>query len=448
MLENLSEGFSSIISRVKGQSRLTEANVAETMELINDTLINADVSLPVVEGFVESVKTKAMGQKVLRSITPGQAFIKIVSDELVDLMGTESKGLISPGDQPRVILMCGLQGSGKTTTSAKLALLLKNSKKRVLAASSDVHRPAAIEQLRVLCKDIGVDFHEPSEASENDAVKRAAEALEAANQGLHDYLIVDTAGRNVIDKEMMAEIKSVSQNVYPSETLLVIDVTLGQEGLAVAKGFDEPLALTGICLSKLDGDARGGAAMSARSVLGLPIKFIGVGEKPGDLQQFDPARMASRILGMGDIVSLVESTTDALGKAKTEKLERKLRKRKSPGLELSDMIDQMREAEKMGGLDKMVGHLPTKMAQKINAAELDPRMFKRMEAIFLSMTKFERRNPSLIKASRKVRIASGAGVEVQQVNQLLTQHAQANKIMKKAVKNPAAAMSMMRGLLR
>ena len=448
MLENLSEGFTAIISRIRGQSRLSEANVTETMGLIRDTLVNADVSLPVVEDFVEGMKPKALGHQVLGSITPGQALIKLVNDELVELMGAQAARLIVPGDQPRVILMCGLQGSGKTTTTAKLALNLKNSKKRILAASCDVHRPAAIEQLRVLSQDIGVDFHEPAQEDSSDAVRRATSALESAGQTLHDYVLVDTAGRNVIDDEMMAEIKSVSQSVSPSETLLVIDATLGQEALAVAKGFSEDLALTGICLSKLDGDARGGAAMSARATLGIPVKFIGVGEKPEDLQAFDPARMASRILGMGDIVSLVESATAAMGKSKVEKLERKLRKRKSPGLELSDMIEQMRQAEKLGGIDKMVDHLPAKISQKIKAAEVEPKVFRRMEAIYLSMTGFERRNPSMIKATRKIRIAKGSGVEVQQVNQLLTQHAQANKIMRKARKNPAAAMSMMRGMLR
>lgn len=448
MLENLTEGFAAIISRIKGQSRLTESNVAETFDLIRDTLVDADVSLSVVDDFVSSTREKALGQKVLRSLTPGQALIKLVNDELVGLMGAEAAGIIAPGDQPRAILMCGLQGSGKTTTTAKLALRLKKSKRRVLAVSSDVHRPAAIEQLRVLCEQTGIDFHEPDEAAASDAVKRAVTAMEGAARTLHDYVIIDTAGRNVIDEGMMDEIRSVSQSVYPSETILVIDATLGQEGLSVARGFGEVLALTGICLSKLDGDARGGAAMSARAALGIPVKFIGTGERVEDFQQFDPVRMASRIFGMGDIVSLVESATEAMGQKKVEKLERKLRSRKSRGLELSDMIDQLRQAEKMGGLDKMADHMPAKISQRIRAAKVDPRIFRRTEAIFLSMTELERRNPQVIKASRKLRIAKGAGVEVQHVNQLLKQHAQANKIMRKAARNPAAAMGMMKGMLR
>ena len=448
MLDNLTEGFSAIISKIRGQSRLTEQNITETLALIRSTLIDADVAVPVVDNFQALIKEKALGHKVLGSLTPGQALIALVQNELTELMGAQAVPLVQPANEPLAILMCGLQGSGKTTTVAKVALALKKNKHRVLVASTDIHRPAAIEQLRILCADIKVDFHEPNnEAERNLAVPRAQQALKSAQQTLHDYVLIDTAGRNVQDEEMMAEITAVSRAVIPAETLLVIDASQGQQALTVAKAFNQSLAITGVCLSKLDGDARGGAAMSARATLGVPVKFIGIGEKPTDLQPFDPARMASRILGMGDIVSLVESATAAMGKKKVDKLERKLRRKKSLGLSLEDMIDQLRQAEKLGGLDKITDQLPTRMTNKIKSANVDPNVFRRAEAIFLSMTGFERRNPHHINGSRKVRIARGSGVEVQQVNQLLMQHAQANKFMKKAAKNPLAAMNLMRGLL-
>ena len=447
MLESLSDGFSAIIRKIKGGARLSEENIEETMQLIRTTLIDADVALPVTEDFLTQVKTKALGQEVIGSLSPGQALIGLVQQELINLMGPEAAPIQQPANDPLAILLCGLQGAGKTTTAAKLAVHIKKKRKRVLVSSTDVHRPAAIEQLRILCEQAEVDFHEPQEqAQQQSAVERAKTAMLAAQQSLCDYVIIDTAGRNVIDQQMMQEIKQVSQNTYPAETLLVIDATLGQEALTVSNAFDEILALTGICLTKLDGDARGGAAMSAKAVSGVPIKFIGVGERIEDLQEFIPARMASRILGMGDIVSLVESATAALGEKKTAALERKLRRKKSRGLELSDMIEQLRHAEKLGGLDKITDTLPVNMARKIKQAKVDPGIFRRMEAIYLSMTKFERRNPQLIKNTRKVRIAGGAGVDVQHVNQLLTQHAQANKLMKRMAKNPLAAANLMRGM--
>lgn len=446
MLDNLTENFSSILQKIRGESRLTEANINETVALISNTLIDADVALPVVEGFVARIKEQALGHKVLTSLTPSQALIGLVKNELTELMGSEASGLLMPGNDPLVLLLCGLQGSGKTTTAAKIAMYLKKRKKRVLVASSDVHRPAAMDQLERLCGTIGVDFHEPDEAGKADAVSRATQAVKSAPQTLHDYVLIDTAGRNVIDAEMMAEVEAVSRSTYPSETLLVIDATQGQEAMVVGKKFEEILALTGVILTKLDGDARGGAAMSVKATLGLPIKFVGVGERPEDLQEFIPERMASRILGMGDIVSLVETATESMGKKRTAQLERKLRRKKTPGLQLSDMIEQMRQAEKMGGVEKIADQLPSHLAGKLKNANIDPRIFKLMEAIYLSMTKFERLNPSHIKGNRKQRIAGGAGVELQQVNQLLAQHSQANKFMKKAAKNPMAAMNAMRGM--
>ena len=448
MLDNLTDGFTSIIKKMRGHSRITESNVVESIDLIKKTLIDADVALPIVEQFVDTVKEKALGHKVIGSLSPAQAFIGVVQSELIKLMGTEAAPIQVPTNDPLVILMAGLQGSGKTTTVAKLAKYLKKNKKRVLVASTDIYRPAAIEQLEILCKQVDVDFHEPEDdEAKKSAVERAKSAVASAPSTLHDYVILDTAGRNVIDKEMMDEIETVSKSTLPAETLLVIDSTQGQQALEVAKRFDEILAVTGVCLTKLDGDARGGAAMSARASLGVPIKFIGVGELPDDLQPFIPERMASRILGMGDIVSLVESATESMGKKRAAQLEKKLKRKKSPGLQLSDMIEQLRQAESMGGIDKIAGQLPTHLAHKVKASNIDPRLFKRMEAIYNSMTKFERLNPQYIKASRKKRIADGAGVEIQQVNQLLTQHAQANKLMRKAARNPVAGMNLMRNML-
>ena len=448
MLEKVSEGFGAILTKVRGYSRITEAQVEETCALIRDTLIDADVALEVVDGFVAAVRTEALGQKVIKSLNPAQVIIALVQRELTKLLGSEGAVLAKPADEPVVVLLCGLQGAGKTTTAAKIGALLAKEKKRVLLASADVHRPAAIEQLRILCADGGLDFHESAaEEDRGDALKRAEQALGTARQTLADYLIVDTAGRTAIDEGMMAEMRKIADATKPREALLVIDSSLGQEALSVARGFNESLAITGICLTKLDGDARGGAAISARAVLGAPIKYIGTGEKPGDLQSFEPARMASRILGMGDIASLVENATKSMGRQRTERLERKLRRAKSRGLELRDMIEQVREAQKMGGIEQIADHLPSHMNARIKQASISPKLFSHMEAIYLSMTKFERANPHLLKGSRKARIASGAGVQVSQVNQLLAQHAQASKLMRRAAKNPMAAMAAMRGML-
>lgn len=447
MLDNLTDNLSSIVKKIRGQSRLTPENIQETAQLIRNTLIDADVALPVVEEFIERVTEKALGHKVLNSLTPGQALIGIVQEEITQLMGTEAVGVHMPGNDPLVMLLCGLQGSGKTTTTAKLALHLTTKyKKRVLVASTDVYRPAAIEQLRLLCEQVKVDFHEPADDIKDDPIARATTAVKSASRTLHDYVLIDSAGRNVIDDAMMKEIKQLAKKTKAKENLLVIDSTQGQEAIVVAKKFSDAVPLTGACLSKLDGDARGGAAMSVKATVGIPIKFVGVGEKPEDLQPFIPERMASRILGMGDIVSLVETATAAMGKKQTDRLERKLRKKKSGGLSLTDMIEQMRQAEKMGGVDKIADQLPSHLASKIKNTNIDPKIFKQMEAIYLSMTKFERLNPGHIKGSRKQRIAAGCGLEVQQVNQLLAQHSQANKLMKKAAKNPVAAMNMMRGI--
>ena len=448
MLDKVTGGFSAILSKVRGYSRITEEQVAETCGLIRDTLIDADVALEVVESFVGTIQEEARGQKVLRSLNPAQVITALVQTELTKLLGEEGAPLAKAKNEPVVIMLCGLQGAGKTTTAAKLGALLAKDRKRVLLASTDVRRPAAIEQLRILCTENKLPFHEPAKDEDKaNPLQRAVQAQAEASQSLADYLLLDTAGRSTIDAELMAELAEQAKATKPTEALLVIDASLGQKSLEVARGFGGQLQLTGICLTKLDGDARGGAAISARTVLGVPIKYIGTGEKIADLQSFNPKRMAMRILGMGDIASLVEQTTAGMGKAKTERLDRKLRRVKSRGLELGDMIDQIRQAQKMGGLEKIAEHLPTQMQGRIKANSPSPKIFAHMEAVYLSMTRFERSNPQLLKASRKARIAAGAGVEVATVNRLLKQHAQASKLMKTAAKNPAAAMNAMRGML-
>ena len=450
MLENLSNSFDTILNKVRGYGRISEANIEETCQLIKDTLIDADVGLAVVEDFVAKVKAESIGKKVISSLRPSESFIAIVNTELINLMGTDAVGIAKPANDPVVVLLCGLQGSGKTTTAAKLANLIKNKlKKRVLVASVDIYRPAAIEQLKILCDENQLDFHQPEKkAEQQDVLQRAKLAVSTATQTLCDYVLIDTAGRNVIDDEMMAEINSLAKTTKPKESLLVIDASLGQEAITVAKSFQEHVDLTGICLTKLDGDARGGAAMSARAVLGVPIKYVGVGEKVADIQNFDPKRMASRILGMGDVVSLVEEATSAMGAKKLKKLEQKLLKKKKNNFTLNDFIDQIKQAQDMGGINKVAESLPTNMANKIKNANINPQLYVHMEAAYNSMTRFERNNPQLINGSRKSRIAKGAGVEVNTVNQLLSHHAQTKKLLKRFSKNPMAAMGMMRGFMR
>ena len=446
MLENVTSGLAGILRKMRGEARLSEKNIAAAAEQIRDTLIDADVALEVAEEFIARVRTRALGKEVIENLSPAEAFAGVVHQELTELFGGRQSAPISmPLVPPCPILLVGLQGTGKTTSAAKIALHLRERKHRVMVASTDVRRPAAIEQLRQLCSREKIDFHEP-EGDGQDPIGRAREALKSADSKLYDYVIIDSAGRNVADQELMDELETLSRAVVPAETLLVLDATQGQEALTTSKAFDEHLALTGLVMAKMDGDARGGAALSGRRLLGVPIKLIGTGEKVDALEQFHPERMASRILGMGDIVSLVEKAGKHADRAKIAKLQRKLTRKKSPGLSLGDMIEQLTHADKIGALADMSDKLPPQAASAVQNFTDNPDAIKGMEAIYLSMTPHERKLPNILKASRKRRIATGAGVDVNKVNQLLTQHAQANKLMKRASKNPKAMMQMLRNM--
>ncbi len=429
MFENLTDRLSGTLQRLRGRSTLTENNITEALREVRVALLEADVSLPVVKDFIERVRTRAVGQEVLKSLTPGQALVKVVNDELVDVMGGESHGLDLKASPPAVVLMAGLQGSGKTTTTAKLAKWLsEREKKKVMVASCDVYRPAAIDQLETLAGQVGAEFF-PSQPGQ-DPVTIALMAVDAARRTGADVLIVDTAGRLAIDDAMMAEIRSVHGAISPAETLFVVDAMTGQDAAQTAQAFDEAVALTGVVLSKADGDARGGAALSVRHVTGKPIKFIGVGEKVDALETFHPDRIAQRILGMGDVLSLVEDVQRKVDMAEQEKLAKKLTKGKRFTLE--DFRSQLQQMEKMGGMaelmDKLpgMGQIPEAAKQKVNDTQT-----KRMVAIINSMTIKERRFPDTIKGSRKRRIAQGSGTQIQDVTKLLKQFTQAQRMMKK-----------------
>jgi signal recognition particle subunit SRP54 len=402
-------------------------------------LLEADVALPVVKLFVDAVRERALGAEVLTSLTPGQALIGIVHEELTRLMGGENAELNLAATPPAVILMAGLQGSGKTTTSGKLALLLKGRKKKVLLCSADVYRPAAIDQLRQLGKQLDVAFFEAGD--ERDPLKIAAAAQDHARRQFYDVLIVDTAGRLAIDEAMMAEIQALHKQVSPVETLFVVDAMQGQDAVNVAKAFSDALPLTGIVLTKLDGDSRGGAALSVRHVTGKPLKFVGVGEKPNGLEVFHPERMAQRILGMGDVLSLIEQAQGSVDLAEAKKLADKVKKGKD--FDLEDFKIQIQQMRKMGGLSALMDKLPGAAGMAMPGGA-DDKAVNRVEGIINSMTPLERRKPELIKASRKRRIAAGAGVQVQEVNKLLNQFEQAQKMMKMMGKGGLG--KMMRGM--
>lgn len=443
MFDNLSERFESIVKNLRGQARLTEENIDTSLREVRMALLEADVALPVVREFVDHVRSRAVGQEVLGNLTPGQALIRVVRDELTALMGQSSAGLELAAQPPVVVLMAGLQGSGKTTTVAKLARRLRErEKKSVMVVSCDVYRPAAIEQLRILAGEVGVECF-PS-TSPGDPVAIARDALARARSGMFDVLLVDTAGRLAIDEQMMEEIRRLHAALSPVETLFVVDAMMGQDAVNTARAFDEALPLTGVVLTKADGDARGGAALSVRQVTGKPIKFIGVGEKTQALESFHPDRIASRILGMGDVLSLIEEVEQKVDRGKADKLARKLKKGK--GFDLADFRDQLREMEKMGGLGAMMGklpgmaNLPKQVSAKVNDGEL-----VKLGAIIDSMTPHERRFPDVIRASRKRRIALGSGTQVQDVNKLLKQFDQMQKMMKKMSRKGGMA-GLMRGL--
>ncbi len=442
MFENLSDRLGRVVQNLRGQGRITEDNIKETLREVRMALLEADVALPVVKEFVEEVKQKALGEEVMKSLTPGQALVKIVNDELIRVMGEANEGLDLRAQPPAVILMAGLQGSGKTTSVGKLARLLKaRDKKKVMVVSTDVYRPAAIDQLQTLAREIGVEFF-PSHPGE-EPVEIARKALDAARKGHFDVLIVDTAGRLHIDQEMMAEIQALHQALDPVETLFVVDAMTGQDAANTARAFDEALPLTGVVLTKVDGDARGGAALSIRKITGKPIKFLGVGEKSDALEPFHPDRIASRILGMGDVVSLVEEITQKVDQEKAAKLAKKIHKGK--GFTLADFKEQMEQMSKMGGVASLMDKLPG-MNQVPDAvkAQAGDKEISKMIAIINSMTPQERAFPQIIKGSRKRRIARGSGTQVQDVNRLLKQFTQMQKMMKK-MKGGGLA-KMMRGM--
>ena len=441
MLDNLTQRLSSVIKTLRGQSRLSEANIQDALREVRVALLEADVALPVVKEFIAQVKEQALGNEVLTSLTPGQALVGIVHKQLTALMGEQATGLNLATTPPAVILMVGLQGSGKTTSSGKLAKLLKEQqKKKVLLVSCDVYRPAAIEQLRVLSQQLGVDFFASDLSQQPVAIAQGA--LNFARTHYHDVLIVDTAGRLAIDEAMMAEIKALHAALNPIETLFVVDSMQGQDAVNTAKAFGETLPLTGVILTKLDGDARGGAALSVRHVTQKPIKFVGVGEKLNGLETFHPERMASRILGMGDVVSLVEDAVRNVDLDEADKLAKKMKSGEK--FDLEDFKVQMQQMKKMGGIAGLMDKLPAQMTAGAQGMPMDDKIIARTEGIINSMTPGERRNPDLIKASRKRRIATGAGVQVQEVNKLLSQFEQIQKMMKMMKKGGLA--KMMRGM--
>jgi len=429
MFDSLTDRLGSTLQKLRGQGRITEDNVKDSLREVRMALLEADVALPVVREFINNVKERAMGQDVLRSLTPGQALIKVVQDELTAVMGEANESLDLSTQPPAVILMAGLQGAGKTTSVAKLARWLKErEKKSVLVASADIYRPAAIEQLKTLASEVDAQFF-PSQ-TDQDPVEIARAAVEQAKAQLIDVVIIDTAGRLHIDDDMMTEIKNIHAAINPIETLFTVDSMTGQDAANTAKAFNDALPLTGIILTKTDGDARGGAALSIRHITGKPIKFMGVGEKTDALEPFHPDRLVSRILGMGDVLSLVEQAQHKMDKGAAEKLATKLKKGK--GFDLEDFRDQLRQMSNMGGIGSMMDKMPG-MANIPAAAkaQVNDKETGKLEAIINSMTPKERKRPDVIKGSRKKRIAAGSGTQIQDVNKLLKQFTQMQKMMKK-----------------
>ncbi len=443
MFESLTQRLSGTIDRLRGRGRLTEENIREATREVRIALLEADVALPVVQALVERIKVRAVGQEVLKSLTPGQALIKVVRDELTAVMGAQASDLNLNVPAPAVILMAGLQGAGKTTTVGKLARLLKEKrKKKVMVVSADVYRPAAIEQLKTLAGQVGVLFFPSESGQKPEDIVRAA--IADARKSFVDVLIVDTAGRLAIDEAMMAEIKALHAAVNPAETLFVVDSMTGQDAAATAKAFGEALPLTGVVLTKTDGDARGGAALSVRYITGKPIKFIGTSEKSDGLDVFHPDRVASRILDMGDVLSLVEQVEQQVDKDKAQKLAEKVAKGKK--FDLNDMRDQLEQMQNMGGIGSLMeklpglGQVPEHLKQQVQQSREVPRMI----AIIGSMTKKERRNPALLNGSRRARIAAGSGTHPSDVNKLMKQYQQMEKMMGKMARG--GMKGMMRGL--
>ena len=429
MFETLTERLSGALKSITGKSKLSEDNIQASLREVRRALLEADVALPVVKDFIGQVKQRAIGQEVSASLNPGQAFLKIVQAELQALMGNVNEALNLKAVPPAVIMMAGLQGAGKTTSVAKLALWLKNNqKKSIMVVSADVYRPAAIKQLETLAAEVGVEFF-PSDADQKpeDIVKNA---LAESKKKFIDVLFVDTAGRLAIDEEMMSEIKVLHRAINPTETLFVVDAMTGQDAANTAKAFNEALPLTGVILTKTDGDARGGAALSVRHITGKPIKFMGVGEKVDGLEAFHPDRVASRILGMGDVLSLIEDVEKKVDKEKAQRLAQKIKRGKR--FDLEDFKEQLQQMQNMGGITNMLDKMPGMGGMaKAAAGKVDDKMFGRMEAIINSMTLQERRAPDVLNGSRKRRITKGSGTNIQDLNRLIKQHKQMQKVMKK-----------------
>ena len=443
MLDNLTQRLARVMKTLRGEARLTEDNITDALREVRLALLEADVALPAVKALIAAVKEKAVGEEVIGSLSPGQALIGVVHRELTLLMGEAHNGLNLATQPPAVVLMAGLQGAGKTTTVGKLAKLLRETqKKKVLVVSCDVYRPAAIEQLKTVAEQAGVDFF-PSTQTDKPA-DIARNAVDWAKRHYHDVLLVDTAGRLSIDEAMMKEIAELHSAINPIETLFVVDAMLGQDAINTAKAFSEALPLTGIILTKLDGDSRGGAALSVRHVTGRPIKYAGVGEKLTGIEPFHPERMASRILGMGDVLSLIEDAKKGIDEQKAVEFAKKLKSGK--GFDLNDFKEQIGQMRKMGGISSMMDKLPAQFAQAASQMPVggEEKTIGRIEGIINSMTPAERSKPELLKASRKRRIAMGAGVQVQEVNRLLKQFEQTQKMMKQFSKGGMA--KLMRGM--
>lgn len=442
MFNQLSDRLRDSFRKLSGRGRITESNINDTVRDVRKALLEADVALPVVKQFTAQVKSKALGMEVHKSLSPGQTFLKIVHQALVEAMGEAAVPINLKVQPPAVVLMAGLQGAGKTTTSAKLALWLKErEKKKVLLVSTDVYRPAAIEQLKTLADEVGVEWFPSNIEEKPESIAQAA--VDHARRNLFDVVIVDTAGRLAIDEAMMAEIKSLQASLQPAETLFVVDAMTGQDAANTARAFHEVLDLTGVVLTKADGDARGGAALSIRSITGKPIKFIGTGEKMDGLEAFHPDRIASRILGMGDVLSLIEDVERKIDKEKAEKLAKKVAK--GQGFDLEDFREQLIQMKNLGGVGGLLTKLPGMANLPKNAEALGEQQFKKMEAIINSMTPDERRHPKIIKGSRKRRIAAGSGTQIQDVNRMLKQFEQMQKMMKK-LGGKGGMKKLMRGM--
>ena len=424
MFESLGERLQNAIHNIKGYGKITEENITEAMREIRLALLEADVNYKVVKEFTNNVKEKALGEDVASSINPGDLFVKIVKDELTGLLGGEAEDLNMKGN-PAILMLVGLQGSGKTTTIGKLAnFLRKKHNKKPLLVAGDVYRPAAIDQLKQLGKQLNIEVYEEGK---KDPVEICKNAIEYAKENKYDYVLIDTAGRLHIDEELMDELENIRKEVNPQEILLVIDSMMGQDAINVITGFNEKLPLTGAILTKLDGDTRGGVALSVRHLTNVPIKFMGTSEKLDGLEAFDPERMAGRILGMGDIVSLVEKATEAIDEKEAEKTAKKMQQGK---FDLEDFLSSMKQIKKLGPLENLLKLIPGAKKMGLSDIQIDPKQMARIEAIVLSMTPKERRNPDIIKASRKTRIAKGSGTSVQEVNRLLQQFDQMKKMMK------------------